>query len=435
MALKDILKKKTVSVWGLGYLGYTTILKMQNNGFNILAYDPNVDQLNQFVSGKYPGKERLAAWSSLGYMPKLDYSKIKVVGSPSELFKSSNLHMIAIPEKDVTTKLADIFARNLKKQKITLLIIFEWAFIPGHIEKNFVTRLKDAKLTCSRDYYLGAIFRTDWSIEAFINQKDKMPIAGYCSQSSKVLRDFFSYIDIPTIELDSLKSAEVYVNSLNVVQAMVNDFVRQLAIGYPSVNIKKLSNLLFKNIALDDCALNIGTGGTRMTYAIDHLIQGSDNPEELTLLKEFQDINISSVLNCAEYIIRHSYNDVTILGVTYKGNQKDLTLSPAVTLANHLIKNSVKVLLNDPFCSQRELRRLAKGTRTAEFPKDVFSTEVLVLASDHNEYKYLSQGALDAIKNKKTKLIIDNYGIWSNLSFGKRIKYYQVGDGSLNLLK
>lgn len=441
MLLENILKTKSVSVWGLGYLGYTTMLKLQNSGFNVLAYDLNSEQLRLFATGKYPDSEQKAVWSRTGYLPSLNYDKIKIISDIKGMFRNSYLHIITIPESyknmtkdNINSELAEIFSRNLINNDIRPLIIFESAFIPGHIEKYFVEKLKKDKIIVSKDYYLGALFRTDWSIEAFMSKRDKMPIAACCLKSLEAIQELSQCLEIPTVRLNSIKEAEIYVNSINVIQAMVDDFVRQLAFGYPFVNMKRLAGALFKNITFDDCVLNIGTGGTKMTFAIDYLIEGSDNPKKLTLLKEFQDINISSVLSYAEYIIRNAYKSVAILGITYKGNQKDLTLSPSVTLADYLIKNSVKVLLNDPLCPSKEIHKFVKGAEVIEFPEKAFLADVLVLASDHNRYKYLTQSKLDSLQ-KNVKLIIDNYGAWLHLSFGNKIKYHLVGDGTLNLSK
>jgi UDP-N-acetyl-D-mannosaminuronate dehydrogenase len=375
------------------------------------------------------------------YLPELDYSKIKVVSSVKELFNDSYLHIIAIPEDErnrgednVASRLAEIFFSQLKVNNNIPLIIFESAFIPGHIEKYFVERLKHHKIQASKNYYMGVMFRKDWNIEAFISNRDKLAAAGYDDKSLQVIKELAAYLGVSIIPFDNIKEAEIYINSSNVIQAMLNDSMRQLAMGYHSVNMKKVSELLFKNITLDGCVLNIGTGGTRMMLATDFLIEGSDNPQNLTLFKEFQDINISSVLSYAEYIVRHSYRSVSILGITYSGNQKDLTLSPSVTLADYLIKNSVKVLLNEPFCSKQEIKKLVKGAEVVDFPGEVFSSDVLVIASDHNHYKYITQSKIDSLK-KNVKLIIDNYGTWSAFNFGNKIKYHQVGDGSLNLLK
>lgn len=441
MILKDILKTKTVSVWGLGYLGYTTIFRLQNSGFNVVVYDLNQAQLSRFRSPEYPTKEQVDVWSQTGYLPQLDYNKIKVAKSPKELFDFSYLHIVAVPEDhkktneaNVVAKLADIFSDNLKDDPKIPFVMFESASMPGHIEKYFVENLKKHDIVCSKNYYLGVMFRTDWSMESFIKQKYKVPVAAYCKKSLRAMREMLDYIGIVTVELGNLKEAEIYVNSINAIQAMASDFMRQLALGYPSVDMKKVSELLFRDISLEGCALNMGTGGERMTFAIDNLIFGSNNPGKLTLLKEFQDINISSVLHYGEYIMRQGYKSVAILGVTYEGNQKDLTLSPAITLADYLIKNSIKVFLNDPFCAKEEMNKFVKGAEVVEFPSGVFSADALILACDHNQYKGISQVTLDDIK-KETKLIIDNCGIWSHLSFGNNIKYCQVGDGTLNILK
>jgi len=437
MILKKVLETKTVSVWGLGYLGYTTMLMLQDSGFHIVAYDLNVRSKRLYQGGRLPGREHVAAWTRMGYLPRLERGRVTIAKSPSEMARASHLHFIAMPEDltiGIVEKLAAIFSQALKHTRTAHLIVFESAFIPWHIEKNFVEKLREKKLLCGRDYFLGAWFRTDWTVERFIGRQDRMPIAGYCRKSAEEMRELFSYLGLTTVELDGLTEAEVYINSTNAIQAMADDFVRQLALGYPSVRMKKLSQQLFENIVLDDCDLTMGTGATKMTYAIDHLTQGSANPGNLTLLKEFQGINISSVLTYAEYIERHGYKSVAILGLTYKGNQKDLTLSPAITLANCLVKKSIRVMLTDPLLTKGEMRGLVPGAEATEFPDRVFSADVLVLSSDHTEYKCFSQNALDRIR-KNTKLIIDNYGIWSHFSFGDRIQYHQVGDGSLDLLK
>lgn len=441
MPVLNLLKHKKVSVWGLGYLGYTAMLKLQDNGFDVLAYDLNPRQLKLYEKNNYPAQEQALAWSRTGYVPKLDFEKIKVTRSPSDLFgKDVALHIIATPEnhrmkgtESVASAFAAIFSRYLKKGR-PVLILFTSAFIPGHIERYFITPLKDRGFCCPRDYGVAAAFRMDWSIERFVADKDIVPVAGCCERSVSLARSFLAYLKVPFVEFDTLREAEIYANSCNAMQAMAVDFARQLAVGYPNVNMKKVSDELFKNIRFDGCDLNMGTGGAQFAFAINQLVEGSGNPGSLTLLKEFQDINISSVLDYAEYIIRQSYKSVSIMGLTYKGNQKDLTLSPALTLANYLIKNGVRVSVHDPFLNKKEFARLLKGAQSVDFPAGVFSSEVLIIASDHSLYKYVSQERFDGLK-KKTRLIIDNYGIWQGLSFPKSIRYHRVGDGTLNLLK
>ncbi|MDD5246472.1 MAG: UDP binding domain-containing protein [Candidatus Omnitrophica bacterium] len=441
MAQENIFLNKTVSVWGLGYLGYTTICKLQNSGFKINAFDLKTPQLEAFRNRNYPDRNQRAVWSISGYLPQPDYERVKIAKTPKEMFAGTLLHIITIPEshknigsENIAARLADLFAKYLKKGGARPLVVFESAFIPGHIENNFVEKLKKANLLPGRDYYLGTMFRTDWSFESFMAGKDRLVISSCDARGLAAVGKLSAYFEMPVVALNSVKEAEIYVNSIAAIQAMAIDFMRQLAIGYPGVDLGKISRSIFRNMNFDDCKLNIGTGGAKMTFAIDYLIEGSANQESLTLLKEFQDINISSVLTYAEYLIRSSYKSVAILGVTYKGNQKDLTLSPSVTMAEYLLKNSLKVILHDPFCSSAELNKYVKGAKVSDFPGSVFDAEVIVVACDHNQYKTLRQNELKRIK-KHTKLVIDNYGIWDGLDFGKNIKYHRVGDGTLNLAK
>lgn len=439
MLYENILKTKTVAVWGLGYLGYTTILALQEKGFDVMVYDVYPNHMKLFLRGGYPGRERAASWSLSESLPKLDFTRLKAAACPEELFKASPLHIIASPEmhknitkKSVVSQLGELFARHIKRCPAAPLIVFEPAFIPGHIEKNFVSVLDKNRLRCPRDYYLGALLRPDWNVEAFISRKDKMVVAGYNVESLKAVRALAGYFGFETIELNGLTEAEVYINGLNGFQAMSNDFVRQLALGYPLVNMKKISKLLFDNIKLSDCDLNMGTGGARFTFAVNDLIAGSSNPAKLTLLKELQDVNVTSVLDYADYLIRHAYKSVAILGLTYKGNQKDLIFSPSVTMADYLVKNSVKVMLNDPALHKDEIKKLVKGAHALDFSDALFSADALLLASAHDEYKRMPQAMLKRI-SKKPKLVIDNYGTWSHLSFGKDTKYHMVGDGTMDI--
>lgn len=437
--VQKMLEKKIVSVWGVGYLGYTTILKLQNSGFRVTCFGINSAQLEKFRNHCACTREQEVCWSNRGYVPRIDASKVTVSMNPHNLFEQASIHFIAIPEpsKDMqetsVAKLAGYFIKNIGKCKTPPLLIFESVFVPGHIEKHFIIPLRKKGFICGKHYFLGAWFRTDWAIESFIDNKEAMPAAGYCSKSSQVLDKVLGYLNIPVFKFSDITDGEIYVNAVNTLQAMVNDFVRQLSLGYPSADMQRIAQAIFMNTNFNECQLNIGTGGTKMTLAIDNLIEGSGNPESLTLLKEFQNLNISSVLAYGEYIMRHGYKSVTILGLTDRGNQKDVMLSPSMTLSDYLIKNSVRVFLHDPLFTKTELQKMVRGSRIVSFPEGAFQNDVLIVASNHDEYKYLSQEKLDAFAIK-TKLIIDTDGIWSKLDFGKNTQYVQIGDGTLNLL-
>lgn len=72
-----LLNTKRVSVWGVGYLGYTTILRLQENGFCSVVYDFNEDRLDDLKNNLYPEKEQINSWSKRGKIPAINLEKNK----------------------------------------------------------------------------------------------------------------------------------------------------------------------------------------------------------------------------------------------------------------------------------------------------------------------------------------------------------------------
>ena len=67
-----VLGSKKISVWGLGYLGYTTLLTLQKNGFTATVYDFNQSRLDDLKIAAYPGVEQINGWTKEGKIPQLD---------------------------------------------------------------------------------------------------------------------------------------------------------------------------------------------------------------------------------------------------------------------------------------------------------------------------------------------------------------------------
>lgn len=108
-----LLQTKTISVWGVGYLGYTTILRLQKNGFYTTIYDFNESRLDDLVDGNYPNKEQLNSWSKNGKMPTLNFEKLEIVKDNKLLFEN-NVHIISFPNSDKFNylELAKLFVNN-----------------------------------------------------------------------------------------------------------------------------------------------------------------------------------------------------------------------------------------------------------------------------------------------------------------------------------
>ena len=140
---KDIiLKTKKISIWGAGYLGYTTTLRLQDSGFTSTIYDFNGNRLDGLINGSYPNKEQLNSWSKNGKIPSLDFKKIDIAKDIDLLFQNK-IHIISFPNtKNYNYKeIATTFIQN-KEQLKDSLVIFQSAGIPKAIEKEFCAKLR-----------------------------------------------------------------------------------------------------------------------------------------------------------------------------------------------------------------------------------------------------------------------------------------------------
>ena len=94
----DFIQKKSVAIWGFGYLGYTTALRMQERGFHVYIFDFDTTRFDNFVKGLYPGTDQKNRWSSQYSIPKLNREKITFCFNPTQMFCESPVHFISLPQ-------------------------------------------------------------------------------------------------------------------------------------------------------------------------------------------------------------------------------------------------------------------------------------------------------------------------------------------------
>ena len=141
-----LLTTRRVSVWGIGYLGYTSLLRLQSKGFSADVFDFDQSRIKALAQGKYPTRWHKESWSFRGSTLGLDLSKVTPVPQIEEMFNNC-LHMISFPGieqpegKSPLAELAEHFIKH-KKELDDALIIFQSAGPPGEIQKTFINRLR-----------------------------------------------------------------------------------------------------------------------------------------------------------------------------------------------------------------------------------------------------------------------------------------------------
>ncbi|MCG6553785.1 MAG: hypothetical protein L7F77_15775 [Candidatus Magnetominusculus sp. LBB02] len=426
-----VLGNKLISVWGIGYLGFTKTLKLQSRGFRVTIFD--ITHSGFQTKGDFiPNSEQLYSWSLNAHVPAIDSSMAHIV--PAEAMFEAKVHFLSFPPTDrdgrnMLKEVADIFIKH--KEKLNgALVIFQSAGAPGMIDRQFTGVLAAHGVKCS----FASAFRDDWTVEEYFYNDRTRVIAAKDDLSLNKARLTYDILGIKYQTLSNIKEAEVYENAKNALQYAASVFTNQLAIAYPDVNIRTMARYLMDDITLNEAHLGIGAGGYKMFSSVKNILDGSANPHMLSLIKEVHNNNLSMILYYAEAIVNKGCKSATILGLTTRGNQKNIELSPSVILGEYLNRLGVEVFVDDPFYKDAALTSIFPFSQSTDILTDGLKSSALFVMTDHNKFKYISQDDIRRLGIFNAALVIDNVPLFKEFEFSHSTIYHAVGDGRRGLI-
>jgi UDP-N-acetyl-D-mannosaminuronic acid dehydrogenase len=91
---------------------------------------------------------------------------------------------------------------------------------------------------------------------------------------------------------------------------------------------------------------------------------------------------------------------ITVLGVTYKANVSDTRYTPAEKIITELLKSRCKVIVNDPKTNEN-----FNGESEKDIIKSVTRSDMILILTDHDEFKNLDLSEMKKQMNKNSILI------------------------------
>ena len=421
-----ILETKKVSIWGIGYLGYTTILRLQENGFSSTLFDFNHDRLDNLTDTSYPNKDQLNSWSKNGKIPSLNLDRVEIASDYSLLF-NNKIHIISFPNIGNIDyrQLANIFIQNKEKLEDSL-VIFQSAGVPTTVEKDFCNILEDSNIYIE----VSTVFRSDWTVEVFFNKNIKRRVSGNSNKAIEKTKIFINLLGLEIIKLDNTEEAEVYENTKNALSYTIVAFFNQLSLAYPHLNINKLSKILLKDLDLDNLSLGVSGVDYKSEQSIENILRGA-NGDFLSILKEANNTNISFLFYYINLLKNKNIDSVAIFGLSSYNNMKDLRFSPSIMLAEYLHKEDIKVYVYDDNFTKDELFNILPYCEYFDINTHSINLEVAFIMSLSNEYKFFTQKRLDEIGLSKVKYLLDNTGFFKNFKYSNHTIYHQLCDENL----
>lgn len=434
--------KKQIAVWGIGYIGYSSMAHFAREGIKCIGGDISkkvVDDIKKNGKSSIPNIEY---WLDFDVVPLTKKGLITVTNNLDELIDEKNVvHLIAIPTEkngvpymdalsDVLTKI--FVGYKDKKFKTHPLVIIESTISPNVINSIIIPLANKLSINLGHDVMFGVAPRRDWFVSPDKTLKT-LPriIGGSNNETTTLIEEVIGIVCDNILKAKDSMHACLVKSVENAYRQLDITFANQLTLAYPSLDILEVLRLVGTKWNVETYHPSFGVGGYCIPLAPYYVIDGAEKPDELTLLKESINTNLNQPDRVSQSIINRGIKNVGILGLAYTSDIKVDILSPTVMIVDELLAKGVKVKVNDPLYTDQEI--LAKtGAQSFRFPEDLDSFEAILIVAPHNIY--VSCTVDDILSNlKNCRLILDNMGAWKEKKeqiIDNGIDYYEVGEAN-----
>ncbi|WJN44819.1 MULTISPECIES: nucleotide sugar dehydrogenase [Priestia] len=397
---------KKLCVVGLGYIGLPTAVMFANHGLYVHGVDVN-EKAVELIKNKQLHieenglQERLESAVDNGHF---------TVGTTAE---EADIFIIAVPSPINEDKTANLnYVREATKSIVPYvrkgnLVILESTVPPRTVEDVMLPVLKETGLELGSELFVshspervipGKVF------EELVNN-DRI-VGGINEESSRLTVELYKTFVKGNIHVTDATTAEMVKVIENTYRDVNIAFANELAkisekIGVNAWEAIKLANYHPRvNIHLP----GPGVGGH--CIAVDPWFLTELQPELAKIISlsrqtndsmpEYTALKTKSLLD--EKGIQHGR--VAVLGLAFKGNIDDMRESPSTDVLHHLGKLGVDYTAFDPHIKENKIER-----QTQSLDEAVAHADVILILTDHNEFKELLPSAVE--NHMRTKIIFD----------------------------
>jgi len=369
---EDILSK-TVSVYGMGFVGLTLGLVMANKGFHVIGVDTSehiVERLKNndphfFENGL---KSLLESSNRRGAMefssnPDEIFTDIYIVavGTPVDAQNNPNMEYIKQATADIS-----------KKIKVGDVIIYRSTLPIGTTRNVIIPILEKSGMHAGEDFFVA--FAPERTVEGkAIEEVQSLPqiVGGYSNKCKDITSKIFKEITHSVVEVDSLEAAEMVKLLNNTYRDLVFSFANEVSYICEQYNINAFKLIEAANDGYPRNPIpkpSPGVGGICLSKD-PHLYTNSSNFDfyKPILGSASRQINgdghtyvYKKLLDYCEKVSKNIEElDILIVGLAFKGipETSDIRESTALKLIN-LLKNKSNIYVKDFIVDKADIESL-----------------------------------------------------------------------------
>jgi hypothetical protein len=399
-----------IAVYGLGHVGSPLASAWLRAGAHVVGVDKSPKVLENAKKGKThvpePGVNE-------AFSKGLKEKKFYVYDDPVKASQDASFKLICVPvlltdsfSADLTAvkQVASAIGRGLKKSDIVSL---NPSVPPGTSEDVVLPILeKESGLKVERDFYMVYNPERIYEGRAIEDIEERYPavVAGAGPKSLEIGGKLYSLIAKKgVIKMTSMRTAEtekllegVY-RDVNI--ALANEMARFCEkVGVNFWEAREAAN------SQPFCHIHkpgAGVGGACIPVYPQFILHTADiNKVECNITRLSRNVNDSMPAYCVDQAIKLldgssiPQSTVVLLGLAFRGGVSDTRLSPTYKLVDELKKLKVKeIRVHDPLVTSDPA--LPQDVMlTSSFSKAVQEADLVILVSDHPEYRNLTQKEL-----------------------------------------
>lgn len=421
------LRKATIGIVGLGYVGLPLMLRCCEAGFNVIGFDISEEKISTLLSGqsyiKHIPSSRIqtflaetnhAATGTGHFIPTTNFERaieadvlILCVPTPLTKHREPDLHFI--------TSTMDSLLPYLRSGQ---LLCLESTTYPGTTDEELAPLLQAKGFTLGEDYFLAfSPEREDPGNPQFTTRTIPKVCGGFTPNCRDVAVNFYSKIVDQVVPVSSTRVAELTKIFENIHRAVNIGLVNEMKIVADKMGIdihEVINAAATKPFGFVPYQPGPGLGGHCIPIDPFYLTwkarEYGVHTRFIELAGEINSAMPDYVVNKVVFALNQQHKAVCgsrilVLGIAYKKNVDDMRESPAVVIMEKLEALGAEVQYSDPYVPLfPQMREHHFDLISQEITPDTLNHyDCVLLATDHDNYDY------DLIK-QNAHLLVDCRG-------------------------
>ena len=416
-----------VCVIGIGRIGLPTALSFAHAGFQTIGVDINTELVKMVNSGNYPLKDEPGFDKIFDNV--IRNKKISATTEIAEAIPKCNLIILSLPTPMDKNNVPNYSALNSVAKSLNKLlskgsiVVVESTIEPGFVENELISIIEgnDRKLKAGEDFSIAACPETANPGQIFHDFAVVPRLVGAIDdKTAKIVSAIYKQVfGAEIIVLSDCKTANAAKLTANVFRDINIAFVNELAILFENlgIDIMKVLEACDKKYNFETHYPGAGVGGPCLpvnSYQILNSARKMENNGLLRIIRAAREINESMPYHVVELLANAlkevgksiKGSTVTILGVTYKPDVKDIQLAPAEAIIRRLDQLHAKIKIYDPYYKSTDV---FSHKTTNVLTDAITNSDAAIIVTAHNEFRNIDPFFFAS--KMKTPVIVDARGI------------------------